>query len=142
MGGGGGAGSPPDDERCVLVPVEDESGEMSDSDAVDPSTAPDKTVLGVEAVSRERPGQDPREEDEADPPAAVDHLQDEAEPEQEEEVGHNVLQVSVDETVGQIPPGLVPVITEGKNIFISQNITENFACQNANCRRSQGSEAL
>ena len=135
------SGSPPDDERCVLVPVEDESGEMSDSDAVDPSTAPDQTVMGVEAVSRERPGQDPREEDEADPPAAVDHLQDQAEPEQEEEVGHNVLHVSVDQAVGQIPPGLVPVITENRNIYQS-NITENFACQNANCRRSQGSEAL
>ena len=85
---------------------------MSDSDAVDTSTAPDQTVEGVEAVSRERPGQDPREEDEANPPAAVDHLQDQAQPQQEEEVGHNVFLVSVNQAVGQIPPGLVPVITE------------------------------
>ena len=90
---------------------------MSHSDAVHPPAAPDQSVLGVEAVGGERPGQDPREEDQADPPAAVDHLQDEAEPQEEEEVGHDVLLVTVNQAVGQIPPGLVPVITENKQIF-------------------------
>ena len=102
---------------------------MRHSDAVHTSAAPDQPVLGVEAVGGERPGQDPREEDEADPPAAVDHLQDEAEAEEEEEVGHDVFLVSVNQAVGEIAPGLVPVVTENTNSQQSNIILfGNFVC--------------
>ena len=111
---------PLDDQSCVFSPVEEESREMSHSDAVHTAAAPYQTVHGVEAVGREGPRQDAREEDEADPPAAVDHLEDEAEADEEEEVRHNVLLVPVNQTVGQISPGLIPVIAANKQIFLSQ----------------------
>ena len=90
---------------------------MSHSDAVHPAAAPDQAVQRVKAVSREGTRQDPREEDQADPPAAVVHLEDEAEAEEEEEVGHDVLFIPVDQTVGQVAPGLIPVITENKQVI-------------------------
>ena len=83
---------------------------MGQSDAVHASAAPDQPVLPVEAVSRERPRQDPAEEDQPDPPAAVDHLEDESEAEEEDEVGRYVLHVLVHQTVGDIAPGLILLI--------------------------------
>lgn len=132
---------PGDDQRGVLLPVEDESSEVSHSDAVHPPAAPDQPVLGVEAVGGERPGQDPREEDEADPPAAVDHLQDQAEAEEEEEVGHDVFLVSVNQAVGEIAPGLVPVVTVKAQslgeLWIVGLSEVDYYHQKGNCRNEE-----
>merc|ERR1712156_779461 len=38
-------------------------------------------------------------------------------PQDEEEVGHDVLFIPVDQTVGQVAPGLIPVITENKQVI-------------------------
>lgn len=83
---------------------------MRQRDAVHASAAPDQPVLPVEAVSRERSRQDPTEEDQPDPPAAVDHLEDESEAEEEDEVGRYVLHVLVYQTVGDVAPGVILMI--------------------------------
>ena len=67
-----------------------------------------QTVLGLEAVGSQRPGKDPAEENQPDPPAAVHHLQDQAQADQQQQVGQDVFLVFMDQTVGDVAPALIP----------------------------------
>ena len=79
---------------------------MAGQETVDAPTGPHQPHLGVEDAGGQRAGQDARGVDDADPGAAVDHLQRDSEQELDGDVEGEVPPGGVDQAVAQEPPQL------------------------------------
>ena len=104
---------PPLEDRPVLLPVDDEGGEVGGYQSVDPGRGPtEETVMGGNGASygaQQHPGHVETEQSQLAQPASLGELQGDADNQLHRHVEHDVLRPSVDKLVGEEPPDLLPL---------------------------------
>ena len=96
----------PSKNEGIFFPVENQGRQVSGDQSVDPSRGPCEVDGRLEARRTQRSGGDARQKDERDSPAVLGHLEGKSDEQLEGHVDQDVVEVVVDEWVGEISPDL------------------------------------
>ena len=93
-------------DQHVLLPVEDEGGEVCEDEAVHAPAGPSQVDMGVQAGGGEGASEDAHDVDEGRPDGALAALEGQPDSELHDDVEDEVGVAGVHHRVGEVPPSL------------------------------------